>query len=150
MLAELAAANAAFAVIKQAVRNGREIADCGKAVSDFVSAKDTLQRRGTKKKNSIFNNTQANDLEEFMALEKIRQQEEELKQYMIYAGRPGLWNDWIKFQAQARVRRQKEAEERKRKIARIGEILLASALIVLLGILATFFVWIGLEYYRRT
>ena len=150
MLAELAAANAAFAVIKQAVRNGREIADCGKAVSDFVSAKDTLQRRGTKKKNSIFNNTQANDLEEFMALEKIRQQEEELKQYMIYAGRPGLWNDWIKFQAQARVRRQKEAAERKRKIARIGEILLASALIVLLGILATFFVWIGLEYYRRT
>ena len=150
MLAELAAANAAFAVIKQAVRNGKEIADCGKAVSDFVSAKDTLQRRGTKKKNSIFNNTQANDLEEFMALEKIRQQEEELKQYMIYAGRPGLWNDWIKFQAQARVRRQKEAEERKRKIARIGEILLASALIVLLGILATFFVWIGLEYYRRT
>ena len=150
MLAELAAANAAFAVIKQAVRNGREIADCGKAVSDFVSAKDTLQRRGTKKKNSIFNNTQANDLEEFMALEKIRQQEEELKQYMIYAGRPGLWNDWIKFQAQARVRRQKEAAERKRKIARMGEILLASALIVLLGILATFFVWIGLEYYRRT
>ena len=31
------------------------------------------------------------DLEEFMALEKIKQQEEELKQIMIYAGRPGLW-----------------------------------------------------------
>ncbi len=28
---------------------------------------------------------------------------------MIYAGRPGLWNDWQKFQAKARVARR-EAE----------------------------------------
>ena len=29
-----------------------------------------------------------------MALEKIKEQEEQLKQIMIYAGRPGLWSDW--------------------------------------------------------
>ena len=32
MLAELAIANAAFAVIKQTLSNGRELADAGKAV----------------------------------------------------------------------------------------------------------------------
>jgi len=118
MLAELAAANAAFAVIKKFVSNGRELADCTKAIGDFVTAKDALQKRGNKKKNSWFGKLSGNtadDLEEFMALEKIRQQEEELKQFMIYAGRAGLWHDWIRFQAQARKRRQQEQADAIRK-----------------------------------
>ena len=41
---------------------------------------------------------------------KIREQEEQLKQIMIYAGRPGLWGDWQRFQAKARIARR-EAEE---------------------------------------
>lgn len=109
MLAELAAANAAFAVIKQAVANGKEIASAGNAIAQFVGAKEKLQQKALKKGNG-------SDLEEFMALEKIREQEEQLKQIMIYAGRPGLWNDWQRFQAKARVaRREAEvAAERKR------------------------------------
>ena len=110
MLAELAAANAAFAVIKQAVANGKEIASAGNAIAEFVGAKEKLQQKALKKGNG-------SDLEEFMALEKIREQEEQLKQIMIYPGRPGLWNDWQRFQAKARVaRREAEiAAERKRK-----------------------------------
>ena len=100
MLAELAAANAAFAVIKQAVSNGKEIA--GSAIAEFVGAKEKLQAKAAKKGGG-------SDLEEFMALEKIKEQEEQLKQIMIYAGRPGLWHDWQRFQAKARVARR-EAE----------------------------------------
>ena len=47
-----------------------------------------------------------------MALEELRQKEEELKQIMIYVGRPGLWADWQRFQAQAR-----KAQKRARKIS---------------------------------
>ena len=83
MLAELAAANAAFAVIKQAVRNGKEIAAAGSAIAEFVGAKEKLQSKAAKKGNG-------SDLEEFMALEQIREKEEELKQMMIILGRPGL------------------------------------------------------------
>lgn len=126
MLAELATANAAFAVIKKFISNGRELADCTKAISDFVTAKDALQKKGNKKKNSWFGklggNT-ADDLEEFMALEKIRQQEEELKQFMIYAGRAGLWHDWIRFQAQARKRRIQERQDAIRKRQELIEVL---------------------------
>lgn len=107
MLAELAAANAAFAVIKQAVANGKEIAAAGSAIAEFVGAKEKLQQKAAKKGGG-------SDLEEFMALEKIREQEEQLKQIMIYAGRPGLWGDWQRFQAKARVARR-EAEERAAK-----------------------------------
>lgn len=58
------------------------------------------------------------DIEEFMALEKLRQQEEHLRESMVYAGRPGMWEDWVKFQAAAaRKRREaKEAAERARKL----------------------------------
>ena len=50
MLGELVACNAAFAVIKQTLANGRELADCGKAISDYVTAKDTLQQKANKMK----------------------------------------------------------------------------------------------------
>lgn len=102
MLAELAAANAAFAVIKQAVQNGKEIAAAGSAVAEFVGAKEKLQYKAQKKGGG-------SDLEEFMALEQLKQQEDELKTIMIYAGRPGLWHDWQKFQAKARVARREAA-----------------------------------------
>lgn len=113
MLAELAAANAAFQVIKTAIQNGKEISSMGQQIASFVSSKEDLQKKVQKKKSSAFH--QGNDFEEFMALEAIKEKEEELKQFMIYCGRPGLWNDWIKFQAEARVARQqaKLAEEQR-------------------------------------
>ena len=143
MLAELAAANAAFAVIKQAVANGRDIATVGAQIAQFVGSQDTLRRKVEKKKRSPFH--AGNDFEEFMALEAIKEKEEELKQYMIYAGRPGLWNDWLKFQAQARKDRQAAEEQRKKDIERGIEIVVISiACIVGLGVLAVL-VYAGLK-----
>lgn len=113
MLAELAAANAAFAVIKQAVQNGRELADAGSAITKYVGAKEELARRAKKKKRA---NTANTDLEEFMALERLKQQEEQLRETMIWSGRPGLWKDWQAFQAQARKsRRVQEALAKKQR-----------------------------------
>lgn len=121
MLAELAAANAAFAVIKQAVQNGGDIAKAGSAIASFVGAKEDLQRKKKKKGGGA-------DLEEFMALEQLREKEEQLKQIMIYAGRPGLWSDWQKFQAKARVARR-EAEI---KTARKRDAMIETAMITVL------------------
>tara|TARA_Y100000114_G_scaffold38736_1_gene34469 strand:+ start:10678 stop:11124 length:447 start_codon:yes stop_codon:yes gene_type:complete len=118
VLAELAAANAAFQIIKKAVQNSGDIAKAGKAISDFVIAKEELQRKGTKKKKP---GVDTSDLEEFMALEAIRQKEEELKQFMIYCGRPGLWHDWQKHQAEARKERRVQEELAKRRRAEIAE-----------------------------
>ena len=44
MLAELAAANAAFSVLKQCVSNGKELVSAGNAIAEFVGAKETLQQ----------------------------------------------------------------------------------------------------------
>ena len=131
MLAELAAANAAFAVIKTAVQNGKEIAAAGSAIAQFVGAKETLEKKANKKGGG-------NDLEEFMALEQIREQEEQLRQMMIYLGRPGLWSDWQKFQAKARVARREAEEEAKRKRKQYIEIsIIAFLFVVGLGVLGS-------------
>ena len=124
MLAELAAANAAFQVIKSAVQNGKEIASAGKAIANFVGAKEQLQRKAQKKGGG-------SDLEEFMALEQIREQEEQLKQIMIYAGRPGLWGDWQRFQAKARIARREAEEAAIRKRKKIMDITIITIFFIL-------------------
>ena len=132
MLAELAAANAAFSVIKTAVQNGGDIAKAGSAIAKFVGAKQDLERKSQKKGNS-------SDLEEFMALEQIREQEEQLKQLMNYTGRPGLWNDWQRFQAKARVARKEAEDEARRKRKQYFEIAIVTFLLIVgLTILACF------------
>ena len=138
MLAEIAAANAAFAVIKSAIQNGREIADVAHKVGDYVNATEDLRKLGEKKKRK--GNT---ELEEFLHLEKLKQQEEELKQWMIYAGRPGLWSDWQRFQAEARKARLKAIEDRKRQIRRYVEIgTIVFLFVVGLFSLAALAIWI--------
>ena len=116
MLAELAAANAAFGIIKEFVSNGKELSGCVKQISDFVFAKEEIEKNLKKKKSKGVGGT---DLEEFMALEQIKEKEEELKKIMIYLGRPGLWQDWQVFQAEARKSRryaEKMAQKRKEEL----------------------------------
>ena len=68
-----------------------------------------------------------------MALEQIREQEEQLKQIMIYAGRPGLWSDWQRFQAKARVARREAEEERVRKHKHHVEVAIISFLLIVIA-----------------
>ena len=111
MIAEIAAANAAFAVIKGALANGKELHQLGSRVFDYFDNKAKIQEKATQKGGG-------SDLEEFMALEQLRQQEEELRERMVYAGRPGMWGDWVKFQAAAARKRREAQEAAKREAAR--------------------------------
>tara|TARA_B100000035_G_C20811523_1_gene470133 strand:- start:75 stop:518 length:444 start_codon:yes stop_codon:yes gene_type:complete len=145
MLAELAAANAAFGVIKSFISNGKELASCGKQISDFVFAKEEIERKAKKQRAK---GVRTNDLEEFMALEQLKQKEEELKQIMIYAGRPGLWADWQKFQAEARKSRryaEKMAQKRREEVLEIAGYSIAFIALLAFGGIILYFVgkWTG-------
>ena len=145
MLAELAAANSAFGVIKSFISNGKDLACCGKQISDFVFAKEQIEKKAKKQKAK---GVRTNDLEEFMALEKIKQQEEELKQIMIYVGRPGLWQDWQKFQAEARKSRryaEKMAQRRKEELFEMMGYSIAFIALLAFGGMILYFVgkWTG-------
>jgi hypothetical protein len=141
MLAEIAAANAAFAVIKGALANGKELHQLGSRVFDYFDNKAKIQEEATKKGGG-------SDLAEFMALEQLKQQEEELRERMVYAGRPGMWADWQKFQAAAaRKRREakeaaaREAKKRKEDLEKMAEyIAIGMATIVLAGLMVGGFI----------
>jgi hypothetical protein len=126
MLAELAAANAAYAVIKEAISNGGDILAAGSKLGEYFGLKSEISKRASQK---------GSNSEEFWALEKLRQQEEELKTLMIYQGRPGLWQDWLEFQA--RQRREREAEElqERLKVARRKEVVQAILVALLVAVI---------------
>jgi hypothetical protein len=135
MLAELAAANAAFNVIKAALANGKELSALGSRVFDYFDNKAIIQEKATQKGGG-------SDMAEFMALEQLKQQEEELRERMVYAGRPGMWDDWVKFQAAA-ARRRREAKEaaarealrRQERLARLVEYIAIGMATVILAAL---------------
>lgn len=136
MIAELAAFNAGFNVLKQFVANGRDLSDAMGAIGQMVSAKEDLKNRAEKKKKSVLSvlgGKTENDFEEFMALEKINEIEKELTSMMKLYGRPGLHDDWVRFQAEARKKRREEEQEIRRRKAKNMEyfgIFLAAAMCV--------------------
>ena len=107
MLAEIAAANAAFKVIKAALNNGKELYDCSEAAQSYFNNKSIIAKRVSQKGKS--------DLDAFMALEKIKEQEEWLKDYMVYAGRADMYSDWLNFQSECKRKRKQQERTRLRK-----------------------------------
>ena len=108
MLAELAIANAAFGVIKETIANGGDIMAAGQHIFKFFDNKSKLVQKASQS---------GSDSEAFFALEQIKQHEAALQELFIYQGRPGLWDDWLKFQAEAK--RKREAENRQIVLAQI-------------------------------
>lgn len=120
MIAELAAANAAFAVIKTAVQNGGDLLAAGQSLGQYFSAKTTLQNKVNDKSGKGHNRT---DLEEFLALQQLKEREAELKQLMIYSGKAGMWEEWLQYQSAQKQKRldaerkaKAEAIRRKKKV----------------------------------
>lgn len=146
MIAELAAFNAGFAVVKQFVANGRDLSDAMGAIGQMVGAKEDLKNRGEKKKKSVLSilgGKTENDFEEFMALEKIKQVEKELTSMMKLYGRPGLHDDWIRFQAEARKQRRQQAlEDQKRKEKLWEYVGWTLAVIILIGGFIGLIIWV--------
>jgi hypothetical protein len=102
MLAELAIANAAFAVIKQTLMNGKEISDAGKAVGDYFTSEKEIQIQAA-------NGSGDNLLEAYQAKQHLQKQEEDLKFMLNKQGLMGYHN-FLQFKANY-TREQKELQK---------------------------------------
>jgi hypothetical protein len=117
----------------------------GESLFKYFDIKAEIQKKAAAKGGS-----DRGDLEEFMALEQLKKQEEELREMMIYQGRAGLWTDWLKFQLDAKKRREAAEREkvlkRQRMIGRIkdtGMIILIITLLGGLGIIIGAAIWLS-------
>lgn len=136
MIAELMVANQCFDVLKKTVMNGRDIMSAGNAISKFVQAEEELQARGNAKKNSIWRRiggSDGSDLEEFMALEQIAAKKAELRSMMQLYGRGGMYNDFVRFQAEQRKKRQEAIEDQRKRRQRLVHGILATIAIIVTG-----------------
>tara|TARA_R100000908_G_scaffold60083_1_gene37210 strand:+ start:618 stop:1061 length:444 start_codon:yes stop_codon:yes gene_type:complete len=117
VLEEIAAANKAFATIKSALQNGREFYDVSESCATYFNCKSIIARRSKK-------NGKKSQLQNFLELEKLRKQEEWIREWMIYSGRAGLYDDWLKFQSQCKKVRASEERAKKQSDEAIANQLL--------------------------
>ena len=74
----------------------------GSHIFKFFDSKSELSKKA---------NQSGSDSEAFFALEQIKQHEAQIKELFIYQGRPGLWDDWLQYQSEARRKRDAAARE---------------------------------------
>ena len=141
ILESIAAANAAYSVIRQALSNGKETAGLISAVGKFLSAEEDVKEAVQRKKNSpltAITGGSEGDWEEFQQLENTRAKRAELESYCRLYAPPGTWDRWQQWQAEARKQRkaakiaaEKAREERMETIATVLGIGFALGFLVL-------------------
>jgi len=144
MIAELAAANAAFGVIKETIANGKELYEAGQALADYFGLKAEIQKKAHE-------HGYKSDLEAFMATEQLKEYEDTLKQMMIWQGRAGLWTDWLDYQRKMKESREAaEKAEKAKKAKRKKQIVdwcvgigLGIGILSAIGLVGYIFYWIS-------
>tara|TARA_R100000995_G_scaffold59468_1_gene30033 strand:+ start:177 stop:638 length:462 start_codon:yes stop_codon:yes gene_type:complete len=135
MLAELAIINGAIATIKTTIAHGHDLSKAAKSIAKFVTAEEDIRERANAKKNSVFAKLlgkDSNDFEEFMYLEEIEQKKQELREMLQLYGRPGVYNDWIKFQTEARKKRKEAKEEQKKALEKLVRNIMIALLVIVI------------------
>jgi len=103
-IAAIKIANEAIGAIKEFAGHVSSVGEMGPQLTKLADAKEDIQKKAAD-----------GDMDAFFALEKIRQQEAEIKQMFIYSGRAGLWDDYQRFM---QTRKELREKERKRVEAR--------------------------------
>ena len=103
-IAAIKIANEAIGAIKEFAGHVNSVGEMGKDLTKLADAKEELQKSAAE-----------GDMEAFWCLEDIKRHEAEVKRQFIYAGRPGLWDDYCTFIAN---RKQMRENERKREEAK--------------------------------
>ena len=67
-----------------------------------------------------------------MYLEEIEQKKEELREVLQLYGRPGVYNDWIKFQSEARKKRKEAKEEQKKALEKLVRNIMIALLVIVI------------------
>lgn len=122
-IAAIKIANEAIGAIKEFAGHCQSVGEMGKDLTKLADAKDELQKSAAD-----------GDMEAFWALEDIKRHEAEVKQMFIYAGRPGLWEDYVKFIDNRKTLRENERKRVEAKKAARKKALRDGLIYTLVGI----------------
>tara|TARA_R100001463_G_C3436387_1_gene212055 strand:+ start:117 stop:560 length:444 start_codon:yes stop_codon:yes gene_type:complete len=104
----------AFAAIKAAVSAGQELVNVTKQIGEFFDGVDDLRNKHNKKKGGAFSGEDENAMETFVALQKAKDAEEELRELIIHLRGYSAWQELIAIRARVRRERKEREEEQAR------------------------------------
>lgn len=96
-IAAIKIANEAIGAIKEFAGHIQSVGEMGPQLTKLADAKEEIEKKA-----------KDGDMECFFELEKIRNHEAEIKRQFIYAGRPGLWDDYCTFIHNRKTLRENE------------------------------------------
>ena len=147
ILETIAAANAAYGIIRQCLQNGSEVKGLVGEVGKFLNAGEELQEQYKKRQNNPFAKAlgkDVNDWEHFQHLEEIRHKREELESWCRLYAPAGTWDRWQQYQVEARrARKQARIAAEKAREQRIEAVAIGVSILVFLGALGAIFWYIG-------
>jgi nitrate reductase NapE component len=108
VLAEIAIANAAWAVLKEGLSNGKSIIEMGASAADYFDATSVIDKKAQ---------TEGSSSAAFFAREKHREQQEQLKEMLIWAGNAGQYDRFLEFKLERK--REREAMEKAVRIKKM-------------------------------
>lgn len=145
---EVGVAVAAFQALKSGISAGKDLHNMTKDIGKLWDSIDDINTAHNKKKSSTFKSVNEEALDTFVAKQKAKDIEDELRQIIIMTRGINAWQELIKIRATIRKER---IAERKRKIAFrkqvIEIIVLSTAMIVGVGVLVGFAYYL-LEFHR--
>jgi predicted ATP-dependent protease len=107
-IAAIELANQAINGIKELAGHVTSVGQMGKQLTQLADAHEELEKDAAE-----------GDMEAFWALEDIKRKEYEIKQMFIYAGRPGLWEDYQTFiRNRKELKRKQEEREKAKRLAK--------------------------------
>ena len=137
VLETLAAANAAYSIIKKSLEAGREVNDMIGHVGKFLTAEDELKEAVKRKKSNpitAITGGGEGDWAEFQALEDLKSKRKELESWCRLYAPSGTWDRWQFFQAEARkARRAAQKQKEKEREEMFEAITLAVSGLLALG-----------------
>ena len=111
-IAGIKVANEAFGAIKQMIQNGRTVADCGTALGKWMSGVQAVEKEAASRGSITGDNASSRAIEIVSARNQVRQQRNELREWMQLYGPSGSWDEFIQLERQFRL----EAKEAKQNI----------------------------------
>tara|TARA_R110000744_G_scaffold2276_3_gene9348 strand:- start:3260 stop:3682 length:423 start_codon:yes stop_codon:yes gene_type:complete len=132
MLAELAIANAAFAVIKTTLANGKEIADAGSALTKYFGASQSIENKIKSGNGDV--------LGAYQAKQAIEKQEKELEFMLNKQGLLGYYK-YQQFRDEYYKKQKADVKKQKAQAKEIKEtmVLAGQVIGILVTVLAAFF-----------
>ena len=144
-IAVVQTANTAIGAVKELLKNGKDISDCAEQLGKYFDAKAEIQKKSGSSQST------GSDLANFLHLEKLRQREEEVKTLLIYQGRARLYEDFLRYAAEAKRNRdeameaQKKAKmaRRKRNLAILKSMIIVFVCLLGLAAIGGFIYWLA-------